>query len=772
MRLVNVRTFKLKEFGEDDVPPYAILSHTWGPQEASLRDLQKATSISIKTNRIYRKIVCACFQARKDCLQWLWVDTVCIDSTSSIDVQEAVNSAFNWYRRSEMCYVYLDDLDGSCPLLSDTAIEASGRPGQQNHRIPFWAQSMATCRWFTRGWALPELIAPVGIKFFGKTWRLVATKAKLVRYLARITGIDAGVLTHARKIGLVSIATRMSWAANRRTTRVEDRAYSLLGIFGVSMPIVYGEGNRAFARLQEEIMKFSNDQSIFAWSSEKPDGTVLMADSPDDFALSRGIVVWGRPKSFQLTNQGLRATLPVIFEQRKHETGLLAVLNLRHEDDLRGALALRLRQYPGNFDQFYLASGDGTEDKDASRLVVVDADTLKTAEMRVVEITRRRESPQWQRSKFLLRTTHSDSGEPDTQVLRLQPAEYWNPQTSVLVSPGGPHVRASAQVRLQSGRDIVLEFGYDDIFKFDDSGRTFTRHLIPGLRIIFVGRNWNGQKPEWAKEHAYWFCSDHSKCGAIDRLRKGCPNTPTVAEIGMPGDPEVIRIQIKAESAMEERVFAVDFTVSRLHHDEIDRPCTPSSNSSRTAVEGRDSFRSSPTSPVSMKRFLRPASNCLATPDWMGYAPPSAGNTKPFFKPALLETPTQQRILLRNAHHRSWKVFREGLLEVEKAGRKPTLSPQSSSEKAKPTTFVKPVSDENARRAARQIPITDVQQMPSPDCREIPTPESNSPSTPRSKSVIDAYLKLSAWPSYDRLDVDSKKELVLGASVVKRSVNG
>lgn len=772
MRLVNVRTFKLKEFGEYEVPPYAILSHTWGLREASLRELRKATSISIKTNQIFRKIVCACFQARKDCLQWLWVDTACIDNTSSVDVQEAVNSAYEWYQKSQICYVYLDDLDGSCPPLSDPTIEGCGRHGEQNHRIPFWAESMANCKWFTRGWTVPELIAPMRIKFFGKTWKLVATKTNLVRYLSRITGIDAGVLTHARKIGSVSIAVRMSWAANRQTTRIEDRAYSLLGIFGVSIPIVYGEGNRAFARLQEEIMKFSNDQSIFAWCTEKPDGTVLMADSPDDFASSRGIVVWGRPKSFQLTNQGLRATLPVIVEQKKHETSLLAVLNLRHEDDLRGALALRLRQYPGNFDQFYLASGDSTEDKDTSRLVVVDAETLKTAEMRNVEITRKRESPQWQRSKFMLRTTHSDRGEPDIEVLRLQPAEYWNPQTSVLVSPGGPHVRASAQVRLPSGRDVVLEFGYDDIFKFDDSGRTFTRHLIPGLRIIFVGRNWKGRKPEWAKEHAYWFCGDHSKCGAIDKIRKGCPNTPTVAEIGMPGDPEVIRIQIKAETAMGERVFAVDFAVSRSAQGDVYRPCTPSSSSSHTAVEGCEGFRNSLTSPVSLKRFSRPVPNCFATPNLTGDALSSTENEKPLFNPALPETPTQQRILLRNAHRRSWKLFREGFLEVVKSGREPALTPQSSSEKEMPPPVVKPVSGQDAPRIVRQIPIPDVQHVPSPDFREIPTPESNSPSTPVSKSVIDTYLNLSAWPSYDQLDVDSKNGRLSDGSKAKRSTSG
>ncbi|KAF2859714.1 HET-domain-containing protein, partial [Piedraia hortae CBS 480.64] len=302
MRLLDARTYKLKEFPDDALPPYAILSHTWTENEASFEELHHASKVRVKVNRVYKKLAGACFQARKDGLDWLWIDTCCINKDSSGEWTEAVNSMYRWYENSEACYVFLDDLEGSCPVLSDSDIEPSPQSRESlSQRMTFWSRAFANCRWFTRSWTLPELIAPRRVKFYGKTWRLVGTKATLVRTIARITGVDVGVLTHYRRLTSVSVAQRFSWAANRRCARVEDRAYSLLGIFGISMSILYGEGNRAFARLQEEIMRFTVDLSIFALSVETSDNNELMAESPDNFSDSKDIVSWGRPQGFHMT---------------------------------------------------------------------------------------------------------------------------------------------------------------------------------------------------------------------------------------------------------------------------------------------------------------------------------------------------------------------------------------------------------------------------------------------------------------------------------------
>jgi hypothetical protein len=198
--------------------------------------------------------------------------------------------------------------------------------------------AFANHEWFTRGWTLQELIAPKEVLFFTERrdfdcqvidlelsantnrtsdWILLGKKSTMCERLSSITGIDAGVLAHARRIESISIAERMSWAAQRVTTRVEDRAYCLLGLFGVNIPMLYGEGEKAFIRLQEEIMKDTSDESLFAWRDESADPkalTGLLATSPSMFKDSGGFFSyhdWEPRAPFFKTNRGIQITLPL-----------------------------------------------------------------------------------------------------------------------------------------------------------------------------------------------------------------------------------------------------------------------------------------------------------------------------------------------------------------------------------------------------------------------------------------------------------------------------
>ncbi|OCK96314.1 HET-domain-containing protein, partial [Cenococcum geophilum 1.58] len=242
MRLLNSRTLQLEEFiGDANVPPYAILSHTWGEEEVTLRDMI-STAGSLKEKKGFKKIQNCCSQALADGLHWAWVDTCCIDKTSSAELSEAINSMFRWYSRSKVCYAYLTD-------------------------VPYdgFDDSLPKSRWFTRGWTLQELLAPSSVVYYSAEWTRIGDNEDLISVLRNVTRIDEGILSRTKGLDWISVAEKMSWAATRETTRVEDMAYCLLGIFDVNMPLLYGEGERAFQRLQEEILRNSQDQSLFAW---------------------------------------------------------------------------------------------------------------------------------------------------------------------------------------------------------------------------------------------------------------------------------------------------------------------------------------------------------------------------------------------------------------------------------------------------------------------------------------------------------------------------
>jgi hypothetical protein len=245
MRLLQCKDdgrYSLTEFLGAAIPRYAILSHTWGPdlEEVTFADLEQDAG-TIKAGS--RKLQFCADQAAKDGLRYIWVDTCCIDKSSSAELSEAINSMFAWYRDAARCYVYLSD------------VSTSSTPAQQH-----WNRAFQQSRWFTRGWTLQELVAPVSVEFFSAEGERLGNKYSLVQELHGVTGISSEALQGSRPLDQLSVDERMSWVGQRKTKREEDAAYSLLGIFDVHMPLIYGEGRRkAFARLQREIDRASSD---------------------------------------------------------------------------------------------------------------------------------------------------------------------------------------------------------------------------------------------------------------------------------------------------------------------------------------------------------------------------------------------------------------------------------------------------------------------------------------------------------------------------------
>jgi hypothetical protein len=290
MRLINVATLDLEEYFGEDIPRYAILSHTWEKDEVSFQEWQLPHRGSHKSG--YSKIMSACAQAMEHRLNYLWVDTICIDKTSSAELSEAINSMFAWYRNSTFCYAYLVDV-------SDV-------------------ESLCSSRWFTRGWTLQELLAPRKLRFYSCDWDFLGKRSDLSIEVAQITGIRHAFVMGS-PVQRASVAERMSWLSRRKTTRVEDMAYCMLGIFDLNIPLLYGEGPKAFLRLQEEIIRVSNDHSIFCWSwipPHVPKGwRSVIAPSPAVFEHSmdyKGDSWIGTP-AYTITNAGLSISLPLAY---------------------------------------------------------------------------------------------------------------------------------------------------------------------------------------------------------------------------------------------------------------------------------------------------------------------------------------------------------------------------------------------------------------------------------------------------------------------------
>jgi hypothetical protein len=341
MWLIDCKTRRLKHFLNEKVSgPYAILSHTWGDDEMTFDEFQLQDR---PTKAGLWKIDKTCRQALTDGYSYCWVDTVCIDKRSSAELSEAINSMFKWYRNATVCYAHLEDVE-SISEIPDS-------------------------RYFTRGWTLQELIAPQEVKFFNNNWSYLGDKRSLEGIIHQVTRIDVSVLQDVRTLTAMSVAKRMSWAALRTTSREEDQAYALLGLFDVAMPLLYGEGGeKAYRRLQEEIIRSSvaADHSILAWlswsrSELETYGSLydwlqwaymggFLSPWPFGFRHAQQITSWPslHPALFELSHQGLRISLPCIKNGSSvSESGVTwepldVALNCRYEDNPRTQITLSL----------------------------------------------------------------------------------------------------------------------------------------------------------------------------------------------------------------------------------------------------------------------------------------------------------------------------------------------------------------------------------------------------------------------------------------------
>jgi hypothetical protein len=343
---------------------YAILSHTWGDNEISFQDYQAGKS----NDRINE----FCKTAAADGFEYVWVDTCCIDKSSSSELSEAINSMYRWYEQSMTCYVYLEDFEmmdemlcmpdsphdsdgdiNDCDALSLQATIGSessqesykatlvptnplsatnsgeltsmnkslGSEGQNLPKDVFsadiaeeeglpqlylryeeiaeardgisnptgtletsryatkmkWPLSLFKCRWWSRGWTLQELIAPNCVEFYDRTWKEIGTKLSLKESTSAETHIPEELLTKISDPQSYNLATIFSWASCRKTTRVEGMAYCLLGLCDINMTLLYGEGKKAFRRLQEELLRKYEDFSLLVWYSNDANDSTLLA---------------------------------------------------------------------------------------------------------------------------------------------------------------------------------------------------------------------------------------------------------------------------------------------------------------------------------------------------------------------------------------------------------------------------------------------------------------------------------------------------------------
>ncbi|KAK5630773.1 hypothetical protein RRF57_006488 [Xylaria bambusicola] len=320
------------QFFGDEIPPYAILSHTWGKEEVTFQDLQ---TLEHKSKQGYVKIEQTCRRAARKGCEWVWIDTCCIDKSSSAELSEAINSMFEWYQKAEICYVFLADV-----------------PPSENLEHIF-----RQARWLTRGWTLQEFLAPRFISLLNSEWEDINPEnfpfapldLRRVSFEQGLLGYITGINVHRWRDA--DIPTKLSWAARRQTSRTEDMAYCLLGLLDINMPLLYGEGTRAFTRLLEEVMKRSNSHGLLAAGYDLPvlPSLHLLPKSPRAYAACAqkfsNVPVFGTSKSlhFSMTNAGLNIELPLvnIDNKRKIVLGLLNCRDVAKLDNPQLAIALR-----------------------------------------------------------------------------------------------------------------------------------------------------------------------------------------------------------------------------------------------------------------------------------------------------------------------------------------------------------------------------------------------------------------------------------------------
>ncbi|KAI1802675.1 heterokaryon incompatibility protein-domain-containing protein [Daldinia bambusicola] len=306
MWLLNTAKLTLEYFNETQVQKisYAVLSHAWGPDEVLFYEVQ-GNRAAIRRKAGWVKTVRFCEEAFARGYLHAWIDTCCIDKRNSADLSEAINSMYRYYHDSALCIIYLEDVH-----MYNKEADYSLPTPEPITRDELLARIRAT-RWLTRGWTLQELIAPARRSFFASDWSEIEDGDDLLDTIAESAQLSKRILEDRDLLRRFSIGERMKWASTRQTTREEDIAYCLAGIFDVSIPVLYGEGARnAFRRLQLEIMRTSFDMTIFAWRGDY-DSSGLLARSPADFRDGPPSVL-GPPEMiapYAMTNAGLTICL-------------------------------------------------------------------------------------------------------------------------------------------------------------------------------------------------------------------------------------------------------------------------------------------------------------------------------------------------------------------------------------------------------------------------------------------------------------------------------
>lgn len=347
MRLLDTSTFELRSDSQEFFKSqgYAILSHRWVGAEITFDEIaQHGASLRATGEKRIKspqldKIRGACQMAYRQGIQWMWIDNCCINKSSATEEAESINSMFKWYRDARLCITYLSDVDSRAPSGVPSSKEATNVLQSIDGDRP--------SQWFSRGWTLQELLAPRDMYFYDLNWDFIGTKTSLAPEIQRITGIDIEYLTGARHFRKACIATKMSWQAGRTTTRVEDIAYSMLGLFGIMMAPQYGEGQRAYMRLQQQLLSTTPDESLFAWKMPEPNAGDrydieqstettwgsnewgLLAASPDWFKGCGNVTIEGGPpierpsRTFQMNRQSLQIPVMPLEQFNKYKLILL-----------------------------------------------------------------------------------------------------------------------------------------------------------------------------------------------------------------------------------------------------------------------------------------------------------------------------------------------------------------------------------------------------------------------------------------------------------------
>ena len=441
MRLLNVETFKLEEFFYETPPPYAILSHTWGKdeEEVSYRDVLDG-KLSVASTRPLKVSGC-CKQAQEDGYRYVWIDTCCIDKTNSVELQEAINSMFRWYQNAAICYAFLSDV----PRGDDPH-----KPGS----------AFVTSRWFQRGWTLQELIAPLNFRFYDNEWECIGTKGDLCDVVEQITGIPTPFLLGIADIHHASVAQRMSWAALRVTKRQEDIAYCLLGIFGIFMPLIYGEGDKAFRRLQEQIMKDVGDDSIFAWDLQlaplvPPLSRVIpgvaLARAPLHFRNSGGVAAVGHlsTQSFDQHGGSLRFSV-TLYTAPNGE--LLGLLNCGLEQEPSMMVGIPLVAAPGEQPNHYM--------RQEGRSAVLVPNFLPrggSITMIHLQLDGRRQPPTVEAQSYWF---HIRKSHPKLELFEVFPEDCWHKERALIEAAIEPGTAGRRRIltRFRDNKPSFLDF--------------------------------------------------------------------------------------------------------------------------------------------------------------------------------------------------------------------------------------------------------------------------------------------------------------------------